>query len=195
MSARYQSGRLGSRVATDIGPGTFITTQTLQDTMLEQGRTFIGGEREYGREYDGYYQNRRWANRSKTPTFSPTSPEVVAEIVTGNAVKKVAKKIVANAKDRLEAQAAGLGYNRQFLTPADIQAAPLGGLGAEVQDPATVDVVTAVREIYGITTSLKPVLGIVGDHPVGFIALLLLAIGGGAALGGYIGSGIKTTTK
>ena len=195
MSARYQSGRLGSRVATDIGPGTFITTQTLRDTMLEQGRPIIGGARAYGSEYDGYYQNRRWANRSKTPTFSPTSPEVVAEIVTGNAVKKVAKKIVANAKDRLEAQAAGLGYNRQFLTPADIQAAPLGGLGAEVQDPATVDVVTAVREIYGITTSLKPVLGIVGDHPVGFIALLLLAIGGGAALGGYIGSGIKTTTK
>jgi hypothetical protein len=165
--------------------------------MLEQGRPIIGGARAYGSEYDGYYKNRRWAIKSSTPTFSPTSPVAVAKAVTAKAVKKVAKKIVSNAKARLEAQAAGLGYNHQFLTPSDLQAAPLGGLGAvePSPDPATVDVVTAVREIYGVTVTLKPLLGVVGDHPVGFIAMLLLAIGGGAALGGYIGSGIKTTTK
>lgn len=218
-----RSYRSSSLATTDNGPGVFITADTVRDTMLEQGRPIIGGARAYGSEYDGYYKNRRWAGSSNTLTFSPTSPVPVAKAVTAKAVKKVAKKIVSNAKARLEAQAAGLGYNHQFLTPSDLQAAPLGqvcttpgmkirsggagrglarglrGLGAATAapapDPATVDVVTAVREIYGVTVTLKPLLGVVGDHPVGFIAMLLLAIGGGAALGGYIGSGIKTTTK
>ena len=97
--------KLGSRVKEDTGPGAFITDSTLKDMMLEQKRAFLGGERTYGREYDNFYQDRRfqYPSGSREPTFLPAS--------TQQKLQKVAKRIVddAVAKGATVAPMAGLG--------------------------------------------------------------------------------------
>lgn len=186
--------RLGSKVKQDYAPGAMITEETLKDMMMEQRRAFVGGSRDYGREYDDYYQNRRWSVPSKTPTFTPTSTPAQADAAVKRAATTVAKKIVANARARVAQNAAAAGFGgpvRQFLTPSDIQAAPFGGLGAEEElpSPETVDVVTAVREMYGIALDVKPLAEFVGAHPVGAVAILMMVIGAWAGLASFIGAG------
>lgn len=186
--------KLGSRVGQDYGPGAFITQGTLEDMMLEQKRAMIGGTRTYGREYDNYYQDRRWTPRSKLPTFTPTSSPKAAKATVKQAATGVAKVIIGRAKKRIkdQAAAAGLGASQQtmFLTPNDLQAAHFGGMGGfGAAAEAPFDLVAAVKDIYATTTSVKPLLGFLGEHPVGSIALLMLVIGAGAAIGGFIGSG------
>jgi hypothetical protein len=186
--------RARARAAGD-GPGAFITSEVLADVMTEQKAPIIGGARDYGREYDGYFQDRKWAIKSRVPTFSPITSAEAAKTVVESAASNVAKVIVGRARANLarQAGAAGLGgANRQFLTPSDIEAAPFGRMGGLGADPAAeppFDLMVAVKDMYGTMTSVKPLLSFIGEHPVGTIALLLLVIGAGAAIGGFIGAG------
>jgi hypothetical protein len=96
--------RLGSKVKTDMGPGAFFTTGALQDSMTEQRRAFIGGQRTYGDEYDGYYQDRRFdtSSGSAEPTFVPVS--------TRQKLQKIAKAAIAQAvEEGAEVATDGLG--------------------------------------------------------------------------------------
>lgn len=68
------------------------------------------------------------------------------------------------------------------------------GLGqAPVRTPAeSVDILTAVRTLYGAYVNVEPLVSFLGNHPMMTLSMLMLAILAGGAVGGYIGAGLKT---
>lgn len=63
-----------------------------------------------------------------------------------------------------------------------------------VRPPAeTVDILTAVRTLYGAYVGVEPLVTFLGSHPVVTLSMLMLAILAGGAVGGYIGAGLRTT--
>lgn len=65
----------------------------------------------------------------------------------------------------------------------------LGGDDDDLPDKESVDLLTAVREIYGTTKEVKPLAEFIGAHPVGTIAILMMVIGIWAGIASFIGAG------
>lgn len=61
------------------------------------------------------------------------------------------------------------------------------GVGA----PPEPDLMTMLRDTYGTVKSVQPLLEFLGNNPILATTLLLVAIGAGAAVGGYVGAGYK----
>ena len=55
-----------------------------------------------------------------------------------------------------------------------------------------VDIITAVRAIYGGYLDAEPFIDFAGNHPILLTTLLLGAIILGGSIGGYIGAGFRT---
>lgn len=64
----------------------------------------------------------------------------------------------------------------------------VGSLGQAEED---VDLVTAVKSIYGTVTDVKPLLEFIGNNPILTVSMLMTVILVGSAVGGYIGAGAR----
>lgn len=188
--------RLGSKVKEDYAPGAFMTADVLKNAMLEQKRAMIGGHRIYGSEYDGYYQNRRWdlPGGAKPPSLGQT--EVVSQYLTPEDLINAGVIVPGCATPglKIRSRGAGRGLARgRGRGPMGVPAGTISGLGAEekkeLPEPEDVDLMTAIREIYGTTVSIKPLAEFVGAHPVGTVAFLMMAIGIWAGIASFIGAG------
>lgn len=71
----------------------------------------------------------------------------------------------------------------------------LAGLG-QVKPPAEkVDLLTAIRSVYGGFLNVEPLLDFIGKHPVLTFSLAMGMILLGGAVGGYIGAGARTAKR
>lgn len=61
------------------------------------------------------------------------------------------------------------------------------------QAPEDVNLMDAVRTIYGGYKNVEPIVEFVGNYPMLSISMAMLAVGIGAAVGAYLGAGVKAT--
>lgn len=179
-----------SRVNLNAGPGSFLTAGDLAAAMQDQGRPMIGVRRRWGDEYDGFYVDRAWTPADKglqPPSLDlrPSTRRAVKHAAVQRAAKSVAKKIVARARRNAVRRQQSVGASGIH----DIGGSYLGAIGQPpaVQKPP--DLIGMVNDIYDTTMSVKPFAEFVGNHPVLSLSFFMLAVGIGAALGGYIGAG------
>lgn len=86
------------------------------------------------------------------------------------------------SRGRRRGMAVGRGAMRQM--------SGFGHLGEdELPEPDDVDLLTAVREIYGTTKDLKPLTSFIADHPIGTIAILMMVVGIWAGIASFVGAG------
>jgi hypothetical protein len=179
------------KVNLNAGPGSFLTAADLKAAMDDQGRPMIGTRRTWGDEYDNFYVDRAWTPVRKgypEPNLDLRSSTRarVANAAVQRAARSVAKKIVQRARRqplRSTQRVGAAGFH-------DIGGSYLGAVGQDlpgVQKPP--DLIGMVNEIYDTTVSVKPFAEFVGNHPVLALSFFMLAVGIGAALGGYIGAG------
>ena len=228
--------KLGSRVKEDYGPGAYITNDDMKQMMLEQGRPMIGGSRDYGREYDDYYQDRRWDYSSKGLTIGAirtlakklAKPQMsrkrqhvktrgkfnamkskkamaglaalqndfaddVASYVAGGGVSGLGRlKLGAKLAKGLKRGAAGTKgrgmWKNKKMGPI-ARRGSFSGLGEDLPPPESVDLLTAVREIYGIAIEVKPLAEFVGAHPIMSVAAFMMVVGAWAGVAAYVGAG------
>ena len=155
---------------TTKGPGEFLDVATLRTVMNQQKRPRIGGYRRYGDEFDDYFIPRRFPARHGM-VDAITQQKAAAAVRTA-----LAKGIPIEDQDMPD-----------FGT---------SGFGAEPEPAESVDMLTAVRSIYGSVMPAKPILDFVGTHPFATIATFMLSVGVGAYLGGFIGArGIDVLKK
>lgn len=194
-----------SRAIEDAGPGAYITDNALKQMMLDQGRPIIGGFRDYGREYDDYFVDRRWGKSTPGLTLgamrafakkkrkAPRSRARTARAMKNLAQKRFSKKGKGRGViKRRRRTVSGLGGNTGFLIPEDLT---IGGLGSDLPPPESVDLLTAVREIYGIAIDVKPLAEFVGAHPIMSVAAFMMVVGAWAGVAAYVGAGGVEITK
>jgi hypothetical protein len=179
------------RVNLNAGPGSFLTADDLKAAMTDQGRPMIGVRRRYGDEYDNFYVDRAWLPLKRgmpVPSldYRQSTERKVRNAAVQRAAKSVARKVVQRAKRNMLRQRKSVGTSGFH----DIGGSYLGAIGQGVpgvQKPP--DLIGMVNDIYDTTVSVKPFAEFVGNHPVLALSFFMLAVGIGAALGGYIGAG------
>jgi len=196
-------------MATTKGPGEFISTETMREIMLEQKRPRIGGMRLYGDEWDDYYIPRGW--KASQPMLNSDVKEQARNIILKSLEKGTPIEDQLRGKAKAERPHIALSPRYDNISRARRVAGRFAAMKAKKQKKAMsgfvtmgdladlgqdVDIITAVRDIHGAVMPATPILSAIGNYPYATIAGLMLVIGIGAYLGGFVGSrGVEVLMK